>query len=963
MSEDRLITDSKLIGQGKGHWGAGLGSSVDIKDSGNSHIVVGGEYAETGRVLVWYGAGSSWSFLQICNPESYRGISSVAISEDCQIITMGTAARRGDPAVDERVQRFSWFSDWHIYLPRGSPIKSNQYCDGFGQSIDIDYNGDTMVVGAHLGSVSGSQGVAYVYSWQGNRIDGDWSSGVSLIHPSTINTWGFGMSVSIDAAGDTIAVAGRGDGTGYASVFESSQGEWLRISSLTPYDRPLDENMFKVRMSESGNTILLSSSPNNGDIIYEFNQMDNDRILKFNSDGVTQGTNPMLNTWGPPDPVLDHYIWGAAAGSGGSLYLSCRVNGDSSIRKSDADGNLLSHFGTDVAGFGWPRGIDLDLDSNVYVSDSESNLLWKFDSNGNLIRVFSGPNGDEENGFLSPMDVAVDSEGNFYVADTGNDRILKYNSDGLLVPGGTLEISNPLGVALYEDDCIYVVNGTHLFKFSQYTEAPLESLTQSEDFDRDADGRNSVDETSPWFITFTNESGTFSLEVTSDPLFLDTDLDDLNDTQEYAVTHTNPRSPDTDSDSICDSVELDLGTDPCHYDSDLDFLPDGVELSFGSSPILFDSDFDGLSDYTEFQLGTDPTSIDSDSDGMNDTIEVQLGTNPLSPDSDGDSMFDGAENEAGTNPLNGDSDGDNLSDLFEVFINTDPLCNDTDHDNATDDLEVYLGMNPLSNDTDGDGIGDFTELELGSNPWSNDTDYDGVPDSIDPDSYSDIAEQVVIVFDASAPEATLEFAQNLAMHTDVIIVTLEDFLANHTDSPYVVLIGTPESESEKVGGVIYNLLDDTGDVLADMMNPDSHEIAVRYCVWNSSQTVVMLSQAYPSDVFFVLQILRGVNVTMDNGTILLQYPTPPVVDSETDPYSFNVDAIDVVKATDSVLSISLNLPVTPTLEITTFNETTTPCPLEPETGLVGYEEALGKYLDLTLTTEELLEDVVKSLYI
>ncbi|TFH09456.1 MAG: hypothetical protein E4H14_04415, partial [Candidatus Thorarchaeota archaeon] len=949
-----------------GHSGPGLGSSVDIQKIGSNYIVVAGEWAGMGRIHSWNGAGSLWTKMPMKDPDSYRGVTSLALSGDCKNLVVGTGAPFGDALVTGIVQRYKLGSilGQYFWSKDGSQLMTNNPTDGFGQSVAVDYAGKTIVIGAPFDNVGGSYGVAYAYRWQGSN----WGVGKSLTHSNNITGSCFGWSVSIDADGDSIAVTGfRSGNIGYASVFKRLEDVWTRISSFTPNDRPLP---FQCRMSGDSKTILLFSLdfwspswPGMSPRVYEFSQIDNDRKVRFNSNGAMTGSQSIDTTWGPPDSIVKRYVWGLSAGSDSNLYMSYRDEDDSSIRMYSASGNLLLSFGTDVAGFGWPRGIALDLDSNVYVSDSESNLLWKFDSSGNLLRAFSGPNGDIGNGLLSPMDVAVDSEGNFYVADTGNNRIVKYNSDGLVVPGGILDVPNPLGIAVYGDNMIYVVNGTHLLKYSQYTEAPMESTTESEPLDRDLDGRNSVDETTPWFITFTNESGSFSLAVTSDPLYPDTDLDELNDTQEYSLTHTNPQSPDTDSDGVSDSVEVRLGSDPCHYDSDLDLLPDGVELSFGSSPIIIDTDLDGLSDFIEFQLGTDPRSIDTDSDGISDADEVGLGTNPCSPDSDGDSMFDGIESQLGTDPLSGDSDGDNLDDFLEFLLNTDPLCNDTDHDNATDDLEVALWMNPLSNDNDGDGIGDYTELELGSNPWSNDTDYDGVPDNLDPDSFSDIAQQVVLVLDEGASEYTVEFAQNLAEHTNLILATLDDFLANHTDSPYVIFIGAPESGSELVGGLIYEILADTGEVLAAMSDPDSHEIAVRYGVWNETQTVIMLSQVYPSDVFFVLQILRGMNVTIMQDTIMIQYPTPPVTDSETDPYFFIIDEIDVVKATDSVLSISLNLPATPTLEITTFNETTTPCPLEPETGLVGYEEALGKYLDLTLTTEELLEDVVKSLYI
>ena len=269
---------------------------------------------------------------------------------------------------------------------------------------------------------------------------------------------------------------------------------------------------------------------------------------------------------------------------------------------------------------------------------------------------------------------------------------------------------------------------------------------------------------------------------------------------------------DTDGDNLTNSNETDIyGTDPEDYDTDDDTISDGDEvLVFGTNPLLSDTDGDGLSDGVEINVnGTDPLDNDTDGDLLLDGEEVLLyGTNPLIPDPDADidnfywfedcndtnaQIYPGAEeilngvddncdghwdesfNETdsdedglsdfaefhiyGTNLSLSDTDGDFLSDGDEILILlTDPLvkdndsdmdgyywfedCNDTNAsiapnieelldgiDNNCDGLidEIFNGT-----DTDEDGLLDLEEfLEIGTDPFDADTDDDGLTDGIE----------------------------------------------------------------------------------------------------------------------------------------------------------------------------------------------------------------------------------------
>ena len=122
----------------------------------------------------------------------------------------------------------------------------------------------------------------------------------------------------------------------------------------------------------------------------------------------------------------------------------------------------------------------------------------------------------------------------------------------------------------------------------------------------------------------------------------DNDGDGLNNYLEsyYGINKDNP---DTDGDGLTDYLELMvLNTNPKTTDTNNNSIDDGAE----------DTDGDGLSNLSETEIGTDPGINDTDQDNLTDYDEVNMyQTNPLSQDTDGDGAKDGWELENGYDPL------------------------------------------------------------------------------------------------------------------------------------------------------------------------------------------------------------------------------------------------------------------------------------------------------------------------
>jgi uncharacterized protein (TIGR03437 family) len=216
-----------------------------------------------------------------------------------------------------------------------------------------------------------------------------------------------------------------------------------------------DSSNHRIRVLSGGN---LSTVAGNG-------------TLGYSGDGAS-ATSAELNS---PNAV--------AVDGSGNLYIA--DTGNHIIRK--VSGGTITLFAGTPTVFGYqgdnglavgaalwsPSGLAVDAAGNVYISDTNNNLVRKVDNTGTITAVV-GSKGTA-NTLNHPTGIAIDSSGALYIADTDDQRIVKWANNKLTTIAGTgvkgfsgdggpatkATLQNPVGLAVDAAGNVYIADSTN----------------------------------------------------------------------------------------------------------------------------------------------------------------------------------------------------------------------------------------------------------------------------------------------------------------------------------------------------------------------------------------------------------------------------------------------------------------------------------------------------------------------
>ena len=293
--------------------------------------------------------------------------------------------------------------------------------DAAGNIYVADYGNNLIRKIAATGLVSTIAGNGFQGSLNGTGTASSFNRPTSLVLDASGNLYitdsGNNQIRELSATGMVTTIAGS-DSAGYVNAQDTS------ALFFDPLGITRDEKG-NLYVADAGNNVIRLITPSNA-------------VTTF------AGATDSLTSNGTPSPSLFNNPTGLTIDASGNLYVANYLNNN--LLKVNTAGVVSKIAGTGLQGaangpdssatFYLPNSVALDAANNIYVSDEIDNLIRKITPDG-MVSTFAG-NGKagaaDSTGsaasFNGPGGLAFDAAGNLYVADTNNNLIRKISPLG-----------------------------------------------------------------------------------------------------------------------------------------------------------------------------------------------------------------------------------------------------------------------------------------------------------------------------------------------------------------------------------------------------------------------------------------------------------------------------------------------------------------------------------------------------
>ncbi len=264
--------------------------------------------------------------------------------------------------------------------------------DQFGTSVSINSDATYLVVGARLEDTapSDAQGAAYVFTRSGTT----WTQQAKILAGDGVTGDLFGSSVSINNAGDTIAVGAPVEDTapttdqGAVYIFTRSGTTWTQQAKLLASDGATDDN-FATALSLDGTGDYLIVGAGNADIApntncgaaYIFTRSGTTWTQQTKLIAPTRTTNALFGVSVQISNNSSYVVIGAQQFGGvelGKVYVYYRTGSSWSLQlETSGSGNLVTN--------GNERGRSVTINSDgstIVFAGSTGSRMWFFNRSG-----------------------------------------------------------------------------------------------------------------------------------------------------------------------------------------------------------------------------------------------------------------------------------------------------------------------------------------------------------------------------------------------------------------------------------------------------------------------------------------------------------------------------------------------------------------------------------------------------